>query len=90
MKKEYLILNKYYLEAIMPNMVPLYINSSIENYGKSLVFKGLKKTLNTADWIILHSYNLPNIATSIGRKIDFLALIPKKGIFILEVKMGKP
>jgi hypothetical protein len=89
MNKEYLILNKYYTEAIMPKMVPPYINTRIENYGESLVFDLLKNAPGTEDWIILHSYNLPSIATSLGREIDFLALIPNKGIFIFEVKSGE-
>jgi len=89
MNREYLILNKYYLESIMPKMVPPYINGRIENYGESLVFDLLKNAPDTEDWIILHSYNLPNIATSIGKEIDFLVLIPHKGIFILEVKNGE-
>ena len=42
MNREYLILNKYYLESIMPKMVPPYINGRIENYGESLVFDLLK------------------------------------------------
>ena len=45
MNKEYLIINKYYLESIVNKMVPQYINSRIENYSESPVFWYLKKTL---------------------------------------------
>jgi len=44
MNREYLIINKYYSESIMPKMVPPYINGRIENYGESLVFDLLKNT----------------------------------------------
>jgi len=70
MNREYLIINKYYLESIMPKMVPPYINGRIENYGESLVFDLLKNAPNSEDWIILHSYNLPNIATLMDREIS--------------------
>jgi len=89
MNREYLITNKYYLRLNMPKMVPSYFNSRIENYGESLVFNIFKNAPDTEDWIILHSYNLPSIATSLGREIDFLALIPRRGIFIFEVKSGE-
>ena len=47
MNREYLILNKYYSESIMPKMVPPYINSRIENYGESLVFNLFKNITDT-------------------------------------------
>jgi hypothetical protein len=73
----------------MPNMVSFYINISIEDYCKSFVFEVIKKTLNSENWIILHSYNLLNIDTYIGRKIDLLALYQKREYLYLKLKMGK-
>ena len=55
----------------MLKIVPPYINGRIENYGESLVFDLLKNAPEAEDWIILHSYNLPSIATSMGREIDY-------------------
>ena len=52
MNREYLIINKYYSESIMPKMVPPYINGRLENYGESLVFDLLKNNPVAEDGII--------------------------------------
>ncbi|HHT78962.1 MAG TPA: ATP-binding domain-containing protein, partial [Actinobacteria bacterium] len=72
----------------MTRMIPPYLKGRIENYGESLVFNLLRDAPETDDWVALHSYNLPNQVTCIGREIDFLVMVPQKGLFVLEVKSG--
>lgn len=69
-------------------MIPPYLNGRIKNYGESVVFNLLRDAPQTDDWIALHSYNLPGSVTYIGREIDFLVIVPNKGLFVLEVKSG--
>ncbi len=72
----------------MARMIPPYLNGRIKNYGESVVFNLLRDAPQTDDWIALHSYNLPSSATCIGKEIDFLVIVPNKGLFVLEVKSG--
>ena len=54
--------------------------------GEQLVFKILKEHPSTADWTVLHSFNLPVHEVRRRGEIDFLIFIPGKGIISLEVK----
>ncbi|MDZ7836589.1 MAG: nuclease-related domain-containing protein [Actinomycetota bacterium] len=71
----------------MAKMIPPYVDSSNRNRGENLVFD-LFKEKTPADWIVLHSLNIPESGQSFGSEIDFLVLAPGLGIFCLEVKGG--
>ncbi|MCG9479781.1 MAG: NERD domain-containing protein [Actinomycetia bacterium] len=71
----------------MAKMIPPYVDSSNRNIGENLVFD-LFKEQTPADWIVLHSLNIPESDQSFGSEIDFLVMAPGLGIFCLEVKGG--
>jgi hypothetical protein len=50
------------------------------------VFNILKEHPRTADWTVLHSFNLPDHGVRRRGEIDFLIMVPGKGIISLEVK----
>ena len=54
--------------------------------GEKLLFRRLKNSPGSADWIILHSLLLPkHLKQSMG-EVDFVVLAPRLGIACLEVK----
>lgn len=72
----------------MAKLIPPYIDKICKSTGERMIFEMLKKDSFTEDWIILHSLNLSQHTRRLYGEIDFLLLIPKAGIFVLEVKGG--
>lgn len=78
----------------MANIIPNYCDSQFE--GEKIVFRAFRDNpQGTANWTVIHSQNLkahvgePVYAAHVNlREIDFIVLIPNKGIFLLEVKGG--
>jgi hypothetical protein len=78
----------------MANIIPNYCDSQSE--GERIVFRALRDNpQGTAGWTVIHSQNLkahvgePVYAAHVNlREIDFIVLIPNRGIFLLEVKGG--
>ena len=54
--------------------------------GEKRVFNLIKQSPETDDWIVLHSLMLPRHLTKPMGEIDFVFLIPGRGILCLEVK----
>ncbi len=54
--------------------------------GERRLYRILSRASGTEDWIVLHSYDLPRHRTQVQGEIDFIVLIPGKGILCLEVK----
>jgi len=58
-----------------------------ESKGEIIVFNKFKNESN--NFIVLHSVFLHNHIKNLSGEIDFLVLVPNKGIFCLEVKHGR-
>ena len=56
--------------------------------SERVVFQHLARALGTDDWIVFHSVGLSSVYTGYFGEIDFLVLIPDKGIVCIEVKGG--
>lgn len=69
-------------------MLPPYIDKSCKSTGEKMLFDIFKNSLFTKDWIVLHSLNLSQHTIRLYGEIDFLILIPKGGIYVMEVKGG--
>jgi len=76
------ILDKFYM------LIPDNINSFNSNGEKFLYWK-FKDDNNAEGYYVLHSLFTNHHSKSISGEIDFLLLIPGKGIFALEVKHGR-
>lgn len=72
----------------MARFLPPYLDKNCNSDGERIIFKSLRDSAITKDWIILHSLNLAEHTKRLYGEIDFLFLIPKGGIYILEVKGG--
>lgn len=79
----------------MATIIPNYCITDSD--GERSVFNALRDNpKDTSDWVVIHSQNLKhvvgqaNVASDLNlREIDFLLLIPGRGIILLEVKGGR-
>ncbi len=72
----------------MARMIPPYISEDVKSSGERQFFKRLSTAPHTEDWVVLHSLNLSEHVKRIFGEIDFLILIPDKGVFVAELKSG--
>lgn len=73
----------------MAVMIPASMSPDIKSNAEKHIFEWFQNAPETTDWIILHSLGITNHQRVIRGEIDFLALIPSKGMFALEVKGGR-
>jgi len=67
-------------------MIPAAIDPETPSPGERDVFRRLEADPITDEWIVIHSLNLPYHQRQISGELDFVILIPEKGILCLEVK----
>lgn len=69
----------------MAQLIPDFIHQDAPP-GEKQIFATLRNSKRGADWVVLHSLNLPRHLRQNAGEIDFLIMVPGKGILILEVK----
>jgi hypothetical protein len=69
----------------MARIYPSFITKESPR-GERTVFSILNSHPKTNDWIVLHSFNLPDHGKRQRGEIDFVIMIPEKGVIALEVK----
>jgi hypothetical protein len=67
-------------------MIPRLIARDCPSAGEVEVFNRLRDDPRTADWIVLHSLNLAAHDERVSGEIDFVVLIPERGVLCIEVK----
>lgn len=72
----------------MAKLLPPYIDKSCKSTGEKMIFNIFKNNSFTKEWIVLHSLNLSQHTVRLYGEIDFLILIPRGGIYVMEVKGG--
>jgi len=70
----------------MARMIPPHIRQDCKSLGERDIFLRLRNDPETRDWITLHSFDIARHRKRISGEIDFLVIIPKKGVLVLEVK----
>ena len=70
----------------MARMIPPRIRPDCSSPGEREIFRRLKNDPETDDWILLHSLDVAEHVTNIAGEIDFVAIIPGKGVLCVEVK----
>ena len=70
----------------MARMIPPRILPDCSSSGEREIFRRLKDDPETSDWIVLHSFDVAEHVTSIAGEIDFVAIVPGKGVLCVEVK----
>jgi ATP:corrinoid adenosyltransferase len=67
-------------------MIPAVIASDTRSPGERELFARFRDDPVTADWTVLHSFNLPRHVTQVRGEADFVILAPGLGMLCLEVK----
>jgi len=67
-------------------MIPSILDLECKSPGEKEIFRRLKEDPATADWIVLHSLDVANHSSQIAGEVDFIVIIPGKGVLFLEVK----
>ncbi len=70
---------------LYPSKLPLSTNSG----GEISIFNKIERFGQDLNWSVMHSYNVPNHPFKKWGEIDFLIIVPKKGVVCLEVKDHK-
>lgn len=72
----------------MARMIPSIISPDTKSSAERKIYKWFSEAQGTEDWIVLHSLGIAKHDTVMEGEVDFLVLVPGKGIFALEVKGG--
>ena len=70
----------------MARMIPPVVYSDCPSGGEREIFGRLRSDPQTKDWIVLHSLDVARHSTQISGEIDFVVVIPSKGVLCVEVK----
>ena len=69
------------------HLIPPTISPATPSPGEVAVFEALAAGDGAADgWTVLHSFDIANPVTQLAAEIDFLCIVPGKGVLVLEVK----
>jgi DNA polymerase III delta prime subunit len=67
-------------------MVPPVVRKDSASQGEIEVFQRLRDDPASRDWIVLHSLGLAQHERRVAGEIDFVVIVPRKGVLCLEVK----
>ena len=70
----------------MARMIPPRIRPDCSSPGEREIFRRLKDDPETRDWIALHSLDVAEHVNHIAGELDFVVLVPGKGVLCVEVK----
>jgi hypothetical protein len=70
----------------MARMIPPVPHRGTNSEGEGEIFLSLRDDPVTRDWIVLHSLDIAHHMKQIAGEIDFVIIIPSKGVLCVEVK----
>lgn len=70
----------------MARMIPADIYAGCPSPGERELFLRLRDDPGTQSWIVLHSLDVANHRKQVTGEIDFLVIIPNRGVLCVEVK----
>lgn len=73
----------------MAKMFPAKVYSGTKSPGEAEVFHRLSNDPETTRWIVLHSLDVADHISQIQGELDFLIIVPHKGVLCLEVKAAR-
>ena len=73
----------------MARMIPATIDPETPSPGERDVFHRLESDPIAQEWIVIHSLNLPHHRRQISGELDFVILVPGKGVLCLEIKAAR-
>ena len=66
-------------------LIPPTIAESTQSDGERVVFEALAAS-DASSWTVLHSFDVAEHRRRLAGEIDFLCLVPGKGVLVVEVK----
>lgn len=73
----------------MAVMLPAYIDNTSCSAAERKIFESLKRDPDTSHWVVMHSLGIGFQTSGPFGEIDFVIVIPSKGIVCLEIKGGR-
>lgn len=73
----------------MARMIPSSFDPGAVSDGEGAVFSLLENDPITADWTVLHSLDIADHISQVSGEIDFVVIIPRKGVLFLEIKADR-
>lgn len=73
----------------MARMIPATVDPETPSPGERDVFHRLQSDPVAEGWIVIHSLNLPHHSRQISGELDFVVLVPSKGVLCLEIKAAR-
>jgi hypothetical protein len=70
----------------MARMYPPVVVPDTKSEGERELFRRLRDDPAAADWIVLHSLNIADHPSQLAGEVDFVIIVPHKGVLFLEVK----
>lgn len=70
----------------MARMIPPYTRGDCPSRGEIEIFRRLKGDPAAQGWTVLHSLDIAHHLKRISGEIDFVVIVPSKGVLCLEVK----
>ena len=70
----------------MTHLIPPTIPADEPSEGERLVFERFSADRGHPDWTVFHSLDIANHRRRLEGEIDFLCVVPGKGVLVLEVK----
>ena len=70
----------------MARMIPPVISEDCKSQGEREIFARLQDDPDTSNWFVLHSLDVAKHLRQVAGEIDFVMVVPEKGVLCLEVK----
>lgn len=70
----------------MARMIPPVVGEETSSPGERELFERFKTDPGAAEWVVLHSLDVPRHRRQVMGEIDFVIVIPGQGVLCLEVK----
>ncbi len=67
-------------------MIPPIPHTGTNSPGELEIFFKLQNDPGAKDWTVLHSLDVANHSKQVSGEIDFVIIVPSKGILCVEVK----
>lgn len=70
----------------MSKMFPAHIYPGTKSPGEVEIFQRLRDDPFTKEWIVLHSLDISHHRSQVSGEVDFVVIVPNKGVLCIEVK----
>src|SRR5688572_6482619 len=69
----------------MARMIP-DVAPAMQSPGEAELFVRFRDEPGTGDWTVLHSFDLSEHVARVSGEVDFVVIVPGRGVLVLEVK----